>query len=195
MKAFHLDSSLSDGGSVCLVYKNDTTGTGEEIEGEGQETGQGGPHVSPKSRTTPEIQIWFLDRSFHWHFLAPTFNIFYRMAFFHLGLPDWMHRFTPYGLSSWTEVRTMRTSMRVTLEPNNKKPFLKFIVLFQQIFWLVAPKLLQPVKHFPNPNNSRNQGIWSETEIPPEAERPNPHPNVLNISMFKEKKKVRKTSN
>lgn len=31
------------------------------------------------------IQIWFLDSSFQWHFLAPSFSHYYRMMLYHFG--------------------------------------------------------------------------------------------------------------
>ena len=47
----------------------------------------------------PEPQVWFLDRAFEWHFLAPNFPTYFRMMLVHLGLPQWQMRFTSMGPS------------------------------------------------------------------------------------------------
>lgn len=48
-------------------------------------------------------EIWFLDRSLQWHFLASTFTNFFRMLILHLGIPGWQYSFTDTGLSPETE--------------------------------------------------------------------------------------------
>ncbi|XP_035702288.1 tubulin polyglutamylase complex subunit 2-like [Folsomia candida] len=109
-KAFILDQSKY--GWVCLIYpaaRNKTILL---------------PPNSPRSVTEPSqqvepnVEIWFLDNSLTWHYLAPTFSHYYRMLLFHLGVPQWQYRFTPYGLSSWAE----------------------------QLFWIIVPHLLTPLK-------------------------------------------------
>jgi hypothetical protein len=108
----------------------------------------------------PAVEIWFLDQSFQWHYLAPTFTHYYRMMLFHLGLPQWQYRFTPFGLSSWAE----------------------------QMFWLVAPHLLTPPKISKFPSMYHAGGLWS-TEIPLEASSVNPTLNILTNQIFRRKKK------
>lgn len=112
------------------------------------------------SNTEPYVEIWFMDPSFQWHYLAPTFTHFYRMLLFHLGLPQWQYRFTPFGLSSWAE----------------------------QMFWLVAPHLLQAPKLSRFPSTYHGEGLWC-TDVPNEAATPNPTLNVLTNQLFRRKKK------
>ena len=85
-KIFEMDSCHGNG-RVCLVYldKNET-----DIE----------------KREKPKI--WLLDRSFEWHFLADTFTQYFRMMMVHQGLPQWQFRFTPMGLSPFSEVLPSR---------------------------------------------------------------------------------------
>lgn len=52
----------------------------------------------------PTPQVWFLDRAYEWHFLAPTFTAYFRMMLVHLGLPQWQALFTPFGPTPWAEV-------------------------------------------------------------------------------------------
>lgn len=44
--------------------------------------------------------IWFLDRSFRWHFLAQSFTDYVRLMLVHLGLPKWQYLSTQEGLPS-----------------------------------------------------------------------------------------------
>lgn len=44
-------------------------------------------------------EVWFLDRSLQWHFLADSFSAYYRLMIMHLGLPQWQYAFTDIGLS------------------------------------------------------------------------------------------------
>lgn len=75
-RIFELDAC--DGyGKVCLVYHN---------------TKQGIP--------AQNADVWFLDRSLQWHFLAESFLFYYRMMLVHLGLPQWHYAFTNIGLSN-----------------------------------------------------------------------------------------------
>ncbi|KAL4228178.1 Tubulin polyglutamylase complex subunit 2 [Mactra antiquata] len=62
-------------GKVCLVYKESKTGG-----------------------TEPKIEIWFLDRSLSWHYIADSFTSYYRLMIMHLGLPMWQYAFTDIGL-------------------------------------------------------------------------------------------------
>ncbi len=52
--------------------------------------------------STPEI--WLLDRSLRWTYLASSFQNYFRMLIVHLGLPLWQYRFTQAGLSPETKV-------------------------------------------------------------------------------------------
>ncbi len=109
-KAFRLDSSHPNLGTACLVYAeprvNVKEGDAKEPDGSGAQVASSRqrPPQLKDSSTEPNAQIWFLDPSFHWHFLAPTFSHYYRMMLFHLGLPEWEYRFTTFGISSWAEV-------------------------------------------------------------------------------------------
>ena len=66
-RIFELDYVDRLRGRVCLVYKNTRS-----------ETPAGA-----------NAEIWFLDRSLSWHFLAPNFTTFFRLMVLHLGLPEW----------------------------------------------------------------------------------------------------------
>jgi len=77
-----------------------------------------------------------------------------------LASPQWQYRFTPFGLSSWAE----------------------------QMFWLVAPHLLQPPKLSRFPSMYHGEGLWC-TDVPNEAATPNPTLNVLTNQLFRRKKK------
>ena len=55
---------------------------------------------------TPTMpQVWYLDRAYEWHFLAPNFTTYFRMMIYHLGLPQWQLLFTPNGPTPWAKVR------------------------------------------------------------------------------------------
>lgn len=69
-KIFEL-SSDGKHGKVCLVYKDDVT--------------------------IPEI--WLLDLSLQWHYLACTFRHYYRMLITHLGIRGWQYLYTDFGPS------------------------------------------------------------------------------------------------
>ena len=54
---------------------------------------------------TPTMpQVWFLDRGYEWHYLAPNFTTYFRMMLYHLGLPQWQLLFTPMGPTPWAKV-------------------------------------------------------------------------------------------
>ena len=48
--------------------------------------------------------MWYLDRAYDWHFLAPNFTTYFRMMLVHLGLPQWQALFTPFGPTPWAKV-------------------------------------------------------------------------------------------
>lgn len=54
--------------------------------------------------TTSQPEIWFLDRSLEWSYLASSFMDYFRMMIVHLGLPLWQYLFTSTGLSPETKV-------------------------------------------------------------------------------------------
>ena len=57
---------------------------------------------------TPTMpQVWYLDRAYEWHFLAPNFTTYFRMMIYHLGLPQWQLLFTPNGPTPWAKVRSL----------------------------------------------------------------------------------------
>ncbi|CAL8148836.1 unnamed protein product [Orchesella dallaii] len=174
-KMFILDCGRNGWGKVCLVYppppssitsivgvqdpkstlSSSPTANNEKQGGKPEKKGIGAAIVSE-----PYVEIWFMDPSFQWHYLAPTFTHFYRMLLFHLGLPQWQYRFTPFGLSSWAE----------------------------QMFWLVAPHLLQTPKLSKFPSMYHGAGLWC-TDLPSEVATPNPILNVLSNQLFRRKKK------
>ncbi len=69
-------------------------------------------------------QIWYLDRSLQWHFLANSFKNYFRLLIAHLGLPQWPMLFTSYGLPPFLTVNT-RFFKRIFLI-NDKFLMLKF---------------------------------------------------------------------
>lgn len=93
-KMFELDG-CSGNGRVCLVFppKPDPLPVDES-------TGLIHLDVVP-----PTPQVWYLDRAYDWHFLAPTFTHYFRMMLVHLGLPEWQALFTSFGPTPWSKVR------------------------------------------------------------------------------------------
>lgn len=90
-KMFELDATEGNG-RVCLVFppKPDPPPMG----------------ASPAIQLdlTPSMpQVWFLDRAYEWHYLAPNFTTYFRMMLFHLGLPQWQLLFTPIGPTPWAK--------------------------------------------------------------------------------------------
>jgi hypothetical protein len=53
----------------------------------------------------PKIEVWFLDRSLRWHYLAESFMAYFRLMLMHLGLPQWQYGITDIGLSQQAQVR------------------------------------------------------------------------------------------
>ena len=84
-KIFELDG-CEGAGKACLVFPPKSEGA--------QVDDTGNIHVE---LIPPEPQVWFLDRAFEWHFLAPNFPTYFRMMLVHLGLPQWQMRFTSMG--------------------------------------------------------------------------------------------------
>ncbi|XP_033109744.1 tubulin polyglutamylase complex subunit 2-like [Anneissia japonica] len=68
-------------GKVCLVYNNAKQGT-----------------------PAADSEIWFLDRSFHWHFIAESFSQYFRLMIMNLGLPLWHFALTDIGLPNHAQV-------------------------------------------------------------------------------------------
>ncbi|CAB3980617.1 Hypothetical predicted protein, partial [Paramuricea clavata] len=79
-KCFELDSCLGFA-KVCLVYKD----------------------IASVGVTDSSPEIWLLDRSLRWAYLASSFQNYFRMLIVHLGLPLWQYRFTQVGLSPETK--------------------------------------------------------------------------------------------
>ena len=92
---FELDSCNSGSGRVCLVFppKPDPPPV--------DESGMIQLDVTP-----PTPQVWFLDKTFDWHLLAPNFTTYFRMMLVHLGLPQWQALMTPFGPTPWAKVLT-----------------------------------------------------------------------------------------
>jgi hypothetical protein len=61
------------------------------------------------------------------------------------------------------------------------------------MFWVVAPHLLQPVKNHGQHESNDEDNIWSN-DYPPEAGKPNPVNNVINMNLFRKKKRDKKPS-
>ncbi|XP_031551944.1 tubulin polyglutamylase complex subunit 2-like [Actinia tenebrosa] len=78
-KVFEVDP-CDGSGKVCLVYKHIRAGV-----------------------TTSQPEVWFLDRSLEWSFLANNFSDYFRMMITHLGLPLWQYIFTSTGISPETK--------------------------------------------------------------------------------------------
>jgi tubulin polyglutamylase complex subunit 2 len=70
LMAFDLDSTAHDG-RLCLLYRL--------------------PAVDSP-------QVWFLDLSRNWYFIAESFADYFRLLLLHLGLPRWHYAFTDVGL-------------------------------------------------------------------------------------------------
>ena len=49
-------------------------------------------------------QVWFMDRSLEFHFLADSFLGYYRLMLIHWGLNQWQYAFTDVGLSPQAKV-------------------------------------------------------------------------------------------
>ncbi|XP_071168630.1 tubulin polyglutamylase complex subunit 2-like isoform X1 [Mytilus edulis] len=83
-------------GRVCLVFRENKTGYIDS-----QELFDG-KHTSELIRfggNDPKTEVWFLDRSLRWHFLAESFMAYFRLMLMHLGLPQWQYGITDIGLS------------------------------------------------------------------------------------------------
>ncbi|PIK41721.1 putative tubulin polyglutamylase complex subunit 2-like [Apostichopus japonicus] len=96
-RIFELDA-CREYGKVCLVYHN--TETGSPAQG---------------------AEVWFLDRSFRWHFLTDSYSEYFQMMLVHLGLPEWQYIFTDIGLSP--QVQTwfhMFAPMRLVIDAEDK---------------------------------------------------------------------------
>ena len=50
------------------------------------------------------LKVWYLDRAYDWHYLAPNFTAYFRMMLVHLGLPQWHLLLTPIGPTPWAKV-------------------------------------------------------------------------------------------
>jgi hypothetical protein len=91
-KMFELDATEGNG-RICLIFppKPDPPPMGDS--------------GSIQLDLTPTMpQVWFLDRAYDWHFLAPNFSTYFRMMLVHLGLPQWQLLFTPIGPTPWAKV-------------------------------------------------------------------------------------------
>ncbi len=98
-KMFELDG-CSGNGRVCLVFPPKPDPPPPLDGGDGS----GGGGLIRLDLTPPTPQVWYLDRAYDWHFLAPTFTAYFRMMLVHLGLPQWQALFTPFGPTPWAKV-------------------------------------------------------------------------------------------
>ena len=64
--------------------------------------------------STPTPQVWYMDRAYDWHFLAPNFGAYFRMMLVHLGLPQWQLLFTPAGPTPRAKVHQHDTTKTPT---------------------------------------------------------------------------------
>jgi len=46
----------------------------------------------------PGPAVWFQDRALVWHFVASSFEDYYRLLCMHLGIEGWLGAFTPWGM-------------------------------------------------------------------------------------------------
>ncbi|XP_050402952.1 tubulin polyglutamylase complex subunit 2 isoform X1 [Patella vulgata] len=89
-------------GKVCLVVKKKTVlQTSPSIESENPSDNE--DEYTCSGITEPKVEIWFMDRSIRWHFVADSFCAYYRLMLMHLGLPQWQYAFTDIGLSLQTK--------------------------------------------------------------------------------------------
>ena len=79
------------------------------------------------------LQVWYLDRAYDWHFLAPNFTTYFRMMLVHLGLPQWQALFTPFGPTPWAKV-----------SKSTEFPIPSFI----EIFWLSFREFPRLMGHY-----------------------------------------------
>lgn len=82
--AFCLTNS-SEFGQVILVYKSTASKDGG---------------ITSASFDAPEV--WFVDTSQKWHYMAANFTHFLRLAVVHLGIYGWQLAYTPEGLPAST---------------------------------------------------------------------------------------------
>jgi tubulin polyglutamylase complex subunit 2 len=54
-------------------------------------------------RAAAAPEVWFEDRAGTWHFMAATFNDYFRLLVMHLGIPAWQYAFTDVGLDPVTK--------------------------------------------------------------------------------------------
>lgn len=77
-KYFELSSDEAYG-KVCLVY--------------------GCSKSEKMANKLNHCEIWFLDYSLQWYYLAPSFLLYFRMLITHIGIPGWQYLFTNVDLS------------------------------------------------------------------------------------------------
>ena len=94
--------AMDGGGRVCLVFPPKPDPPPMD--------GAGGIQLD----LTPTMpQVWFLDRGYEWHYLAPNFTTYFRMMLYHLGLPQWQLLFTPMGPTPWAKVKNTKTFTKI----------------------------------------------------------------------------------
>jgi len=50
-----------------------------------------------------DFEVWLIDMSMQWHFMAPNFCQYFRMLIFNLGIRGWQFLYTDYGLTPETK--------------------------------------------------------------------------------------------
>ena len=110
-KMFELDGCAGNG-RVCLVFPlkpdppplDDSGVIRIDLTPATPQVNHPKLRYSQQSSTTQFSQVWYLDRAYDWHFLAPNFTTYFRMMLVHLGLPQWQALFTPFGPTPWAKV-------------------------------------------------------------------------------------------
>ena len=103
--------------------------------------------------STPTPQVWYLDRAYDWHFLAPNFGAYFRMMLVHLGLPQWQLLFTPAGPTPRAKVSLAISLPRLQLRSLylgnicSDLLIIKYKNLIEQKTYLVSIKALQQANH------------------------------------------------
>lgn len=94
--AFLLDSHCEIGELVFLYRLDRKSMSADSADGVAAATGEGAPCYE-------DPEVWFVDQSSRWHFIAKTFTQYFRLLVVHLGVHGWQLAFTPEGLHSTTQ--------------------------------------------------------------------------------------------
>ena len=97
---------VGGGGHICLAFppKPEAAAAAAAAATATANLADDGGSLIQLDVTPPTPQVWFLDKSYDWHFLAPNFTTYFRMMLVHLGLPQWHTLFTSFGPTPWAKV-------------------------------------------------------------------------------------------